>query len=137
MSSPSITHDNEATEQTEEIGGAADSITIRCLDVVDLYRAGNISKGDAIYEFTKTIPDGENESTEPPAKTLKSYVTMLDDWDQERTLSDADEHREGARGELDGSINRGVHGRTGRNDEDEGEDECDEPVKDLLRELIP
>ena len=81
MSSPSITHDNEATEQTEEIGGAADLITIRCLDVVDLYRAGNISKGDAIYEFTKTIPDGENESTEPPAKTLESYVTMLDDWD--------------------------------------------------------
>ena len=92
MSSPSITHENEVMEQTEEIGGMANSITIQCLVIIDLYQAGNISKGDIIYEFTKTIPDGENEPTKPPAKTLESYVTMLNDWDQEQTLSDADQH---------------------------------------------
>ena len=81
MSSPSNTHENEAAEQPEGAEGTANSITIQCLDVVNRYRAGNISKGDAIYEFTETIPIGENGSAEPPAKTLESYVTMLDDWD--------------------------------------------------------
>ena len=92
MSSPSITHENEVTEQPEEIGGTVDSITIQCLNAIDQYRVGNISKGDTIYEFTKMIPAGENELTKPPAKTLESYVTMLNDWDQEQTLSDADQH---------------------------------------------
>jgi hypothetical protein len=90
MSSPSITHENEAPEQPEEAGGAS-SVAMQCLDIVDRYRAGTYSKGDAIYEFTEAIPIGEIESTESPAKTLESYVAMLDDWDRERTLSDADE----------------------------------------------
>ena len=101
---------------------------MQCLDVVDRYRAGNISKGDAIYEFTETIPIGENGSAEPPAKTLESYVTMLDDWDRERTLSDADERREGTQHEQDTVVGKRAHKRAGRDNEDEYDDECDEPV---------
>jgi len=128
MSSPSITHENQETELPEGADGTADSITMRCLDVVDQYRAGNISKGDAIYEFTKTIPTGENESAEPPAKTLESYVTMLDDWDRERTLSDADERREGAQEEPDTDVNKRTHKRAGGGTEDGYDDDCDEPI---------
>jgi hypothetical protein len=83
MSSPSTTHENEATEQPQEADGTATGVPWRCLDIVDRYRAGTISKGDAIYEFTETTPVGENESAESPAKTLESYVAMLDDWDRE------------------------------------------------------
>src|ERR1700685_505666 len=49
----------------------------------------------AIYEFTKAIPTGEAETPESPGQTLESYVSMLTDWDRERTLSDADVPGEG------------------------------------------
>ena len=87
-----MTHETEVADQIEEIGDT--SIASICLNVVEQYQAGNIYKGDAIYEFTKTIPAGEDETEESPGKTLKSYVSMLDDWDRERTLSDADKQRE-------------------------------------------
>jgi len=86
-----MTHENEAAEQPEEVGDTSATVTARCLDVVKQYRAGSLYRGDAIYEFAKTIPVGEDETAESPGKTLESYISMLDDWDRERTLSDADE----------------------------------------------
>jgi hypothetical protein len=86
-----MTHEAEAVELPE--GGEHATIATICLEIVKQYRGGNICKGDAIYEFTKTIPDGETDAAESPGKTLESYIAMLDNWDRERTLSDTDERR--------------------------------------------
>jgi hypothetical protein len=85
----------------------------------------NIYKGDAIYEFAKAIPVGEDETAESPGKTLESYISMLDDWDRERTLSDADEQQEEAQEEEPNSdANRKGHKRVERNDGDGYDAEC-------------
>jgi hypothetical protein len=117
-----MSHD-EATEQPEDNRGA-DTVATHCLSIVDQYRGGTVSKGNAIYEFTKTIPVEETETEESSGKTLESYVAMLDDWDRERTLSDADEQREGAENEPSTDINKQPRKRGERFEEDE----CDEPV---------
>lgn len=52
---------------------------------------GESSTKETLYEFTKAIPVRETETEESPGKTLESYVAMLDNWDQEQILSDADE----------------------------------------------
>src|ERR1700683_5347927 len=115
-----MTHENEAAEQPKGgVGVTTVTVTTKCLNIVEKYRAGNIYKGDAIYEFAKAIPVGEDESAESPGKTLESYVSMLDDWDRERTLSDAvrEEPNEDA-------IRRG-HRRVQRHDGNEYDAECD------------
>jgi hypothetical protein len=94
-----MTHENEAAEQSGEAGVTTVTVTTKCLDIVNKYRAGNIHKGDAIYEFARAIPVGEDETAESPGKTLASYISMLDNWDRERTLSDADEQQEEAQEE--------------------------------------
>jgi len=38
---------------------------------------GSISKGDAIYKFTKAIPVRETKAEKSPGKTLESYIAML------------------------------------------------------------
>jgi hypothetical protein len=118
-------NENEAAEQPEE---APITITTKCLDIVERYRAGNIYKGDAIYEFAQAIPAEENGAAESPGKTLQSYIAMLDDWDHERTLSDTDEHREGAQEESGSDYGGRKHKRVERSARDENEDECGEPV---------
>ena len=40
---------------------------------------------------------------EAPGKTLESYISMLNDWDRECTLSEADEQREEAQNEKNNS----------------------------------
>jgi hypothetical protein len=65
-----------------------------CLDIIEQYRSDRISKGDPIYEFTKTIPSGDIQAEASPGKTLKSYLSMLNDWDYECTLSNANERRD-------------------------------------------
>ena len=89
-----MTHENEAANHPDEAGNPTGTVAARCIDIVEQYRAETISKGDAIYEFAKAIPVGEDGTTEAPGKTLKSYISMLDDWDHERTLSETDEQRE-------------------------------------------
>jgi hypothetical protein len=121
-----MTHEIEAAELPE--GDEISSIAAKCLDVVEQYRRGNTSKGDAIYEFTKTIPTGETETTEPPGKTLVSYVSMLDDWDREHTISDADERREGAGDEPGTDADNRRRKRAERSEGGRSDDECDEPV---------
>lgn len=112
-----MTHENEAMEQPKEASGTATTITTKCLDVVKRYHTGTISKGDTIYEFTKAIPIGEVGATESVGKTLKSYVLTLEDWDQERTLTDMDEQREGGQERPGLDVNLGPHKRTERSDE--------------------
>jgi hypothetical protein len=130
-----MTHENEAAEQPEEeVGVTTVTVTTKCLDIVEQYRTGNIYKGDAIYEFAKAIPVGEDESAESPGKTLESYISMLDDWDRERTLSDADEqHEEVREEEPDGDAISKGHKRAQRNDGDEYDAECDEPIHRRLK----
>jgi hypothetical protein len=123
-----MTHENETTDQPKEASGTATTITTKCLDVVEQYRAGTISKGNAIYEFTKTIPIGEVGAADSAGKTLESYVSMLEDWDRERTLSDADEQREEGQDRPGSDIDLGSHKRAERSDGGEFDDECDEPV---------
>jgi hypothetical protein len=98
-----MTHENETVNQPEGDGDTTVTVTTKCLDIVEQYRAGIIYKGDAIYEFAKAIPVGEDVSEESPGKTLESYIAMLDDWDRECTISDADEHREEAQDEKHSS----------------------------------
>src|ERR1700733_5589509 len=124
-----MTHENEAADQPEEVSDTSVTVTARCLDIVEQYRAGSIFRGDAIYEFAKTIPVGEDETAESPGKTLESYISMLDNWDRERTLSDADEQREEAQeGEHDSNAGRKGHKRVERNDGDGYDAECNEPI---------
>jgi hypothetical protein len=124
-----MTHENEAADQPEEAGNPTGAVATRCIDIVEQYRAETISKGDAIYEFAKAIPVGEDGTTEAPGKTLESYISMLDDWDRERTLSEADERREEAQNE-ESDPDAGIkgHKRAERNDEDEYDAECNEPI---------
>ena len=77
----------------EPKGVEVSSVTTSCLNIVKQYHEGKIRKGDAIYEFTKTMPAGEIETAEPIGKTLKSYVSMLDDWDRERMRSGREEYQ--------------------------------------------
>ena len=87
-----MTYENEMTDLPEGAGDTA--ISSMCLDIIEQYQSDRISKGDPIYEFTKTIPSGEIQAEESPGKTLKSYLSMLNDWDYKRTLSNADERRD-------------------------------------------
>jgi hypothetical protein len=124
-----MTHENETANQLEGDGDTAVTVTTKCLDIVEQYRAGIIYKGDAIYGFAKAIPVGEDVSEESPGKTLESYIAMLDDWDRECTISDANEHREEAQDEKHSSNAGGRrHKRVGRDDGDEDDAECDEPI---------
>src|SRR5882762_10256506 len=124
-----MTHENEAADQPKEVGDTPVTVTTRCLDIVEQYRAGSIHKGDVIYEFTKAIPVGEDGTAESPGRTLESYISMLDDWDRECTLSDADEHREETQeGEHNPDAGRKGHQRGERNDEDKYDAECSEPI---------
>jgi hypothetical protein len=122
-----MTHENEASEQPEDNGGT-NTVATQCLSIVDQYCGGIITKGDAIYEFTKAIPVGETEAEESPGKTLESYIAMLDDWDRERTLSDADEQREGVQDEPRTDTDKQSRKRGERCEEEEYDDECNEPV---------
>jgi hypothetical protein len=123
-----MTHENEAN-QPEKDGDMTVTVTTKCLNIIEEYWAGIIFKGDTIYEFAKAIPVGEDVSTESPGKTLESYISMLDDWDRECTISDADEHREEAQDEKHNSntSERG-HKRVERDDGDEYDTGRDEPI---------
>src|SRR5882762_2228292 len=120
-----MTHEAEAVELPE--GGEHATIATICLKIVEQYQGGNICKGDAIYKFTKTIPDGETDAAESPGKTLESYIAMLDNWDRERTLSDTDERR-GIRGRTYTGIERKRHKRAEGDEGDDDDDEWDETV---------
>jgi hypothetical protein len=76
-----MTHETEAVNKITEIRDPT-AATV-CLNIIEQYQAGNLYKGDAIYEFTKATPAGENETKESPGKTLESYISMLNDWDGE------------------------------------------------------
>jgi hypothetical protein len=105
-----MTHDNETSDQPEEIEVTTVTVTTKCLNIIERYRAGNILRGDAIYEFAKAIPVGEDETTESPGKTLESYISMLNEWDRKCTLSDEDEQQEEAReDELRTDVKRKGH----------------------------
>jgi hypothetical protein len=125
-----MTHDNEneAVGQPKEVSDASITVTTKCLNVVDQYRAVNICKGDAIYEFSKAIPAGEAGAAESPGKTLQAYIVMLDNWDHERTLSDTDEHQEEAQEDTSSDYGGRKHKRAERGVRDKKEDKCDEPV---------
>ena len=117
-----MTHKNEPTEQPQ--GVAPTSVQTACLNVVEQYRRGQISKGCAIYEFTKSIPTGEDGTAETVGQTLESYVSMLDNNDRERTISDAC-----APGEEEGANANPSVIDQGQTHTEEGDDvECDEPV---------
>jgi hypothetical protein len=88
-----MSHKDEVSEQPK--GVASTLVQSTCLNVVEQYRQGQISKGNAIYEFTKASPTGEAGTSESPGQTLKSYISMLNDWDREQTLSDTDVPGEG------------------------------------------
>ena len=98
-----MTHENEAADQPEVAGDQSSTVAGRCIEIIEQYRAKTISKGDAIYEFAKAIPVGEDGAMEAPGKTLESYISMLNDWDRECTLSEADEQREEAQNEKNNS----------------------------------
>jgi hypothetical protein len=121
-------NENEAVGQPEEVSDASITVTTKCLNVVDQYRAVNICKGDAIYEFSKAIPAGEAGAAESPGKTLQAYIVMLDNWDHERTLSDTDEHQEEAQEDTSSDYGGRKHKRAERGVRDKKEDKCDEPV---------
>ena len=124
-----MTHENEAADQPEEAGDQSSTVARRCIEIVEQYRTETISKGDAIYEFAKAIPVGEDGTTESPGKTLESYISMLDDWDRKRTLSEADEQREEAQNEKNDSDARDKgHKRAERDVDDEYDAECNEPI---------
>ncbi|KIM83253.1 hypothetical protein PILCRDRAFT_7213 [Piloderma croceum F 1598] len=125
-----MTHENEneAAGQPKEVCDTPVTVTAKCLNIVERYRAGTIYKGDTIYEFAKTIPAEEDGATESPGKTLQAYISMLDDWDHEHTLSNMDEHREEAQEEPSTDYDRKKHKRAEKEARDENEDKCDEPV---------
>jgi hypothetical protein len=111
-----MTHEPEAEEHTTEVTCETPSVATDCLNIIENYRSGRITKGEAVLDLTKTIPPETTGTGEPTAQTLQSYVGMLDDWDRERTLSEAEERR----GESVNERNR----TRGDNDNDE----CEEPV---------
>jgi len=76
-----MNHENEAVGQPEEVENS--EVSTKCLTVVKQYCTNQISKGDTICKITQTILTDETEAMEPPGKTVKSYVTMLNDWDWE------------------------------------------------------
>jgi hypothetical protein len=123
-----MTNENEAANQPEEFRDTSVTVTTKCLDIVEQYRAEDIHKGDAIYGFIKAIPPGETDTAESPGKTLESYIVMLDDWDRECTLSEAGEHREGAREEPSPDNGERKQKRAGRDEGDENDEECTEPI---------
>jgi hypothetical protein len=120
-----MSHDDEPANEPE--GVASSSIATQCLDVIDQYRTEKMSKGDAIYKLVQTIPTEEDGASESLGKTLGSYVSMLDDWDRERTLSEGEERCSGERANSD--FDNGRYGRRDRDTRDETaeEGEYDEP----------
>src|SRR6267154_5186978 len=84
-----MSHDDESTNKPQGVTNS--SIATQCLDVIDQYRSEQTSKGDVVYKLIQTIPIRENETAESPGKTLGSYISMLNDWDRERTLSEGGE----------------------------------------------
>jgi hypothetical protein len=95
-----MTHENEAVDLPEEVGDTTVTVTARCLDIVKQYQARSIYKGDTIYEFAKAIPAGEDEAAESPGKTLESYISMLDDWDRECTVTQTSGEKTSKKGSL-------------------------------------
>ena len=89
---PSMSHETETDHDPE--GVTSPSISVRCLDIVEQYRTNQASKGETIYRLVETIPSDETEAAEPLGQTLESYVSMLDDWDRDHTLSDDGEQRD-------------------------------------------
>ena len=65
-----MTHENKAADQPEVAGDQLSTVAGRCIEIIEQYWAETISKGDAIYEFAKAIPVGEDGATESPGKTL-------------------------------------------------------------------
>jgi len=63
-----------------------------CTAIVDRYRSG-AAKGKTIFELTKAISTKQTEDAESAGKTLEPYIAALDDWDRERTISDAKKRR--------------------------------------------
>jgi hypothetical protein len=118
-----MSHENDAANQPK--GVEVPSITLKCLNVVKQYHAGHTCKGDVILELTKAIPVGEIETVESVGKTLKFYISLLDDWDHKCTLSDADEHNKCEPEQIE-------HTKDGRGykcaKRDDGYRECNEPV---------
>jgi hypothetical protein len=121
-----MTHENKMTDLPKGVGDTA--ITSMCLDIVEQYQSNRISKGDALYKFTKTIPSGETQAEESPGKTLKSYLSMLDDWDHEHTLSDANERRDMERDEHHFEEDNEQHKRAREVQRDRDDDEGEKPV---------
>jgi hypothetical protein len=121
-----MSHDGESTNEPE--GVTSPSIAAQCLNVIDQYRSERTSKGDAIYKLVQTIPTGEVGTAESPGKTLGSYVSMLDDWDRERTLSEGGERH--GRERTDTEFDNERHGERDRDARDETaeEREYDEPA---------
>ena len=81
-----MSHDRESANEPE--GVTSPTIVTQCLDVINQYRTGQTTKGDVVYKLVQTIPSGEDGTAESPGKTLGSYLSMLDDWDRKRMLSD-------------------------------------------------
>jgi hypothetical protein len=121
-----MSHDGESTNEPE--GVTSPTIATQCLDVINQYRTGQTSKGDAVYKLIQTIPSGEDGTAESPGKTLGSYLSMLDDWDRERTLSNGGEQRSEERANTE-PYDEGYEGRDrDERGETEEEREYDEPV---------
>ena len=95
------------------------------LGIIEQFHQGQLSKGNAIYKFTKSITPGETESAESVGKTLESYVTMLNDWNQERMLSIADMPRQEMNDRTSPIGEDQGHKQV---EEDEEDDTCDEPL---------
>ena len=74
-----MTHENEMMEQPQ--GVTPTLVQTACLNIVEQYCHGQISKGCTIYEFTKSIPTGEHGTTESVGQTLESYISMPDNND--------------------------------------------------------
>ena len=83
---PSMSHETETDHDPE--GVTSLSVSVCCLNIVKQYCTNQASKGETIYRLVETIPSDETEAMEPLGQTLESYVSMLNDWDWDHTLSD-------------------------------------------------
>ena len=81
----------------------------------------------------KTIPADETETAESVGKTLESYVAMLEDWDHECTLSDANEQDEHEEEPPERTKNSKGQKQGDRDNEYDNNDRCDEPVHRHLK----
>jgi hypothetical protein len=121
-----MSHEVETSNAPEGVTGSL--IASQCLDIINQYRSEQMSKGDAIFKIVQAIPSGEDETMESPGKTLRSYISMLNDWDRDQTLSEggvhSNEEREESRHQVTNSRERDRDER----DETAQEEEYNEPV---------